>query len=278
MKNIFCYIISAALALQTPGFLLETGGTDLEPESVSLPIVMYHHMSEKEELLGEYVLSVAEFEEDLKYLKNAGYESVTLAQLLAWYEGRGRLPEKPVMITFDDGYESTAVYAGPLLEEYGFTAIVAVIGSVAQFFTDARDHNLDYAHLNWEGIKELAGSGVFEIQCHTWDMHKLRERHGCGKMEGEDSEAYAEALREDLKMFETACADNGVKTCGTIAFPFGTYSSETISLVREMGYKAAFTCSEKINILVGNDAELFDLGRYNRAHGYTSEAFFSGWK
>ena len=142
-------------------------------ETVRLPIVMYHHLSPKAKLWNDYVLPVEQFGNDLKYLKERGYESVTLTQLLAWYDGEASLPEKPFMITFDDGFESTDIYARPILEKYEFTAIVAVIGSAADLFSENDDHTPDYSHLNWETVRSLAQTGVFEFQCHSFNMHKF---------------------------------------------------------------------------------------------------------
>jgi len=247
-----------------------------EPEAVILPIVMYHHLSEKKELLGDYVITPGQFERDLAYLQSEGYESISLQRLLAWYGGNGDLPEKPMMITFDDAYESTAIYAKPILEKYGYTGIVAIIGSVTQRFSEADDHE-EYSHLSWDAVRELESSGVFEIQCHTWNMHKLENRRGCGRMPEESSESYAKELYGDLNHFERVRKENGINTCGGIAFPYGIYSAETVELIRGMGYMAAFTCNERLNVLTGDPEKLFDLSRYNRPHGKSSSEFFSTW-
>ena len=182
------------------------------------------------------------------------------------------------MNTFDDGYESTLVYAGPLLEKYGFQAVVAVIGSAADLFSEKRDHMLDYSYLAWDAVRDISHGNTFEVQCHTYTMHKLNTRKGCGKILGEEYTDYREKLTEDLTRFRDKCAAEDVQLTDTIAFPYGVYSDETISIIKELGFAAAFTCTERVNHLTGDPDELYELRRFNRPHGISSEKFFSKWE
>ena len=109
---------------------------------ICLPIVMYHQLTEKSSAAGKYVLMLEQFEKDLIYLKENGYSSITLAQLFDYSEGKGSMPEKPVMITFDDGCETVYTYALPLLEKYGFTAVCFIIGSVTDKYSGINDQIL----------------------------------------------------------------------------------------------------------------------------------------
>ena len=167
MKKILVFILLAAMLI-----FPASAAADAD-NCVKLPIVMYHHLSPKQKLWGDYVLSPDELESDLRYLREQGYESITTKQLIQWSKGEAQLPEKPVMITFDDGYESTLVYGGPLLEKYGFQAVIAVIGSAADLFSEKRDHMLDYSYLAWDAVRDISYGDIFEIQCHTYTMHKL---------------------------------------------------------------------------------------------------------
>ena len=246
-------------------------------QDVELPIVMYHHMSPKQKLWGDYVISPAQFECDLQYLKANGYTSITAQQLIDWCDGIGELPEKPVMITFDDGYESTAVYAQPLLQKYQMKAVVAIIGAVAQQYTDMPDHMLDYSHMSWEQVKAMEETGTFEIQCHTYDMHKIKPRQGCSRMKGEDFNAYTVALEEDVEHFQTLMAQHLGHQANVLVLPFGFYCADTISVAKKLGFRAAFTCTERVNHLTGAASELMELCRFNRPSGPESAAFFAKW-
>ncbi len=247
-------------------------------ETVTLPIVMYHHISPETKRLGKYVITPDEFEQDLQYLKENGYESISSEQLQQWMDGKGSLPEKPVMITFDDGYESTAVYACPLLEQYGMHGIVAVIGSVATQYTENPDHNLGYSHMSWEAVAELDSGSVMEVQYHTNNMHKLKPRKGCSKMSGENPEDYKRILKEDIDTFQSLFVKNTGHESNVLVLPFGIYSQETLDLASQMGFRMVFTCIEKVNSISENDAQKLQvLGRFNRPHGITSEKFFAKW-
>jgi peptidoglycan/xylan/chitin deacetylase (PgdA/CDA1 family) len=246
-------------------------------ETVRLPVIMYHHISTEASAWGPYVISPEELDADLCYLKTQGYETITVQQLLDWQSGNCELPDKPIMLTFDDGYESTAVYGVPILEKYGYQAVVAVIGAVAQAYTNRPDHTIQYSHMDWDTIRRLSWGGTLEVQYHTWDMHEVQKgtRDGCLPKSGESPEEYRQALCEDVNMFYSACKEWNVSLCRGVAYPFGLYSSETEQLLQNMGFQCAFTCEEHINMLTGDPAELYRLGRFNRPHGISSETFFS---
>lgn len=249
-----------------------------EPEALRLPIVMYHHISKDPARWNEYVVSVDEFAADMDYLAAHGWHSVSVRQLLDWYEGNFELPEKPFMLTFDDGCDSTAAYAEPIVAAHGFTGVVAVIGSVCQRFSGFDEHVAEYSNMSWQDAAEMAARGVFEVQCHTWDMHGLYPRRGCARRRGESLAEYRRALSTDLSRYLQGCQQYGVAAVPSIAFPYGAFGPDTVDVVRDMGFLAAFTCSEKVNELRGEGGELFRLSRFNRPHGVGSEKFFSRWE
>lgn len=278
---VLCAAVLTALAGVASVLAAPAAASDDAPdetaERLRLPVVMYHHISEKEKLWGKYVVSVDEFERDLQYLQSAGYESVSVKNLLDWAEGNFTMPEKPCIITFDDGYETTGEYAAPLLEKYGFTGVVAVIGSVARQYSETPDHDLRYSHLNWETVAELSHGDTMEVQCHTWDMHRLSPRRGCNKKQGEGTDAYFAAIEEDTAAFRADCETYGVSAVPAVAYPFGAYCRETVETYAALGFRVGFTCTEKVNSLAGRAGELMELGRYNRPHGVSSERFFAKW-
>lgn len=238
--------------------------------SISLPILMYHHMSESWDKVGRYTVHVDEFESDLIFIAENGYTTVTINEVIAYVNGEGELPQKPIMITFDDGFYSTYSLAMPLLEKYEMKAVVSVIGSVAQIYSETLDTNVNYANLNWADIELMNDSEFIEIQSHTWDMHGdgTSGRKGISRLNGETFEQYELALSEDLSKMQAALYENCSITATTIAYPYGAYSSETLEIIKNLGFEASFVCEQRVNTITVGDADsLYNLGRYNRASG-----------
>ena len=88
----------------------------LAEEGVHLPVLMYHSILKDSARQGQYVISPSVLSADLDALQQRGYQTVTVSDLLAYVYDGVSLPEKPVMITFDDGYYNNYVYAYPLRE------------------------------------------------------------------------------------------------------------------------------------------------------------------
>lgn len=249
-----------------------------EEERQILPVIMYHHISKDRNQWNDYVVSLEEFESDLNYLASHGWHSIGVRELLAWYGGTFEMPEKPFMITFDDGFESTLAYAEPLLEEYGFCGVMAVIGSACEKFSEYEEHDPEFSNLSWKEAAEMAKRGVIEIQCHTWDMHVSWPRCGCRKKRGESVEAYRTALKADLERFVRESCEHGVDLVPAIAYPFGAFSEETGSIVYEEGFQVVFTCWERFNTLIRGEEKPYQLGRFNRPHGPDSAQIFREWE
>jgi len=273
MKKIVAIIISLCLSVS----LVIIVSADRK-EAVRLPIVMYHHISSKATSLNDYVISPEEFRSDMEYLKEQGWQSISVCELLAWQRGEFDMPEKPMMISFDDGFLSVAEYAEPIMKEMGFCGVVALIGSVCDQYSESGEADPEWSDLSWEAAGEMAERGVLELQCHTWDLHSDKYPVGCGRKRGESIDAYRRRLSEDLSRFLSVSKKKGLDICYTIAYPYGAFDKSTTEIVKDMGFQAAFTCTEEINLLTGKREELYYLGRFNRPHGINSEKFFKKWE
>lgn len=242
-----------------------------------LPIIMYHNISPNTNRQGKYTVSVKEFEKDLLYLRERGFTPILTAQLLEHVKQGKPLPAKPVMITFDDGFESFYAYAFPLLQKYDMCAVMAVVGQYADTFTKAEDHHLNYSYLTWPMIGELSKSGLVEIQSHTNNMHTITsKRRGCKINKGENKASYQAILRKDLELNQEKIKKATGKAPAVLAYPYGSHCKASKEVLKEMGFQAAFTCAEKVNVIPEGGADtdwLYTLGRYNRAHGVSSQAF-----
>lgn len=135
-------------------------------DSVRVPILMYHSILKDSARQGKYVISPAVLAADLDALQEKGYTAVTVSDLLAYVQDGAELPEKPVMITFDDGYYNNYIYAYPLLKQRGMKAVVSIIGSQTALFTDNGEENAYWSHLRLDRLREM--QDVFEVQNHSW--------------------------------------------------------------------------------------------------------------
>lgn len=245
--------------------------------SVSVPIIMYHQISTRNDNLGRYILSLDQLESDLRYIKESGYTTVKVAELIDYVSGDGELPDKPIMLTFDDGYETGYTMLYPLMKKYGMCAVVSVIGSLTDLYTQLDDHNDRYSYLTWDEVRELSETPEIEIQNHSYDMHysESGKRKGIAKLNGESSEDYYNALYSDVGKMQLLLMKKAKCKATAIAYPFGSYTKETTEICKRLGFSCSFTCEEKMNEIVRfNSDSLFELGRYNRPSGQTSESFF----
>lgn len=159
--------------------------------------LMYHQVLKDESRAGKYIITPNELESDLAYLSENGYVSVLPSQLVKIREQGGRLPEKTVVITFDDGYETGLYYVLPLLKKYGMKAVINVVGSYTDEYSRINEEgkHLSYAYLTWNEIKTLSDSGYVEIGNHTYDMHSYNgDRNGCARKKNESDEQYRTVL------------------------------------------------------------------------------------
>ena len=224
---------------------------------------MYHSVLPSENDV--YVLSPERLEEDLIELKRRGYRSVTIKEIKRFLKGKGTLPEKPVLLTFDDGHYNNLFYARDVLKKHGFSAVLHVIGCFTEYSSTHEKDHPEYSHLTWEEIGTLARSGIFEIGSHSYAMHSYKPRFGIKRKKGESEEAYRRALTEDTIKLERSLIEKSGVIPVSYAYPFGAYTQESEAILHSLGYDVLFTCYEKINVLKkGDKSKASRLYRINR--------------
>lgn len=237
-----------------------------------LPIIMYHHVLKDTARHGKFVISPDELEQDLKYIKNEGFTTITDLDLINFKEKGTPLPEKPIMLTFDDGHLSYYEYVVPLLEKYHMKAVVSIVGSYTNDYTINPDKAVSYAYLSWEEVKALSDSAHTRIANHTYDMHKISNgRNGCSKSKGETSAHYKEIFDKDAEKMRDLIYNYTGTHADCFTYPFGHFCSETEEEIKKLGFKMSLTCIEGINE-ISRDCSLFRLNRYNRPHGKSVES------
>lgn len=235
-----------------------------------LPIIMYHHILRDESRHGEFIISPDDLEQDLKYIKSKGYTTITDLDLINYQKNGTPLPEKPIMLTFDDGHLSYLEYVVPLLEKYNMKAVVSVVGAYTNDYTLYPDKAVSYAYLTWDDVKNLSASNHTRIANHTYDMHKMSERKGCGKIKGETSEHYKTIFTEDATKMRNLIFSYTNINADCFTYPFGCFCNDSEEEIKKLGFKLSLTCNEGMNNISKNSS-LFKLKRFNRPHKKTVE-------
>ena len=238
-----------------------------------LPVIMYHSVPPETARTGDYVISPETLEEDLRFLSENGYRTITPSQAYSFAAAGEEFPPKSVMLTFDDGFLNNLTNVLPLLEKYDFTAAVAVVGSYSEQYSDHPDPNPLYAYLSWEEICALASSGRVEIANHSYAMHALWPRKGALRRRGETPEEFARAFSDDAARTQTLLAAHCGLVPGTYVYPFGGVEKGSQAMLFGMGFRTALTCREKTNRAVLTQDGLLVLGRFNRPSGVPTEKF-----
>lgn len=173
-----CFSLLLTLLLVVP-----CGACSAAPQQ-PLYVLMYHDVVADGMLTGPWTVTVSQFRTDLAYLVENGYTTVLPSELASG----GPLPDKPVLITFDDGYVSNYLLVLPLLVEFQVKAAVAPI---VRYVDEGRT-----GYLTWDMCREMAASGLVEFGSHTYDLHDSDE--GIARLKRESRADYEARVFPDL--------------------------------------------------------------------------------
>lgn len=245
-----------------------TSGDIQDDYGVDVPIIMYHAVSAVESIQNDYVISPSEFESDLLYLHEQGYTTVFMEDLIKFVNSGGSLPEKPVVLTFDDGYYNNYLYVYPLLQKYNCKATISPIAYYSELYSESDEVDERYSHVTWEQLSEMHESGLVEICNHTYNLHSSEgERMGIGRAEGESLESYIELITNDILTAQQIIMYNTNVECDVFVYPFGVWNDDALGVIKDLGFSAVLTVEGGINHLTRGDNEmLFSLKRLIRPH------------
>lgn len=244
-------------------------------DGIRVPIIMYHSMLKSKS--GTYVVHPETFENDLKYIQSKGYTTITMTDLINYVYDDTPLPEKPIIITFDDGYYNNLSYAVPLLHKYNMNAVISIVGQYTDTFTKADEANANYGHLRWKDINELITDGCIEFQNHTYNLHSIKNgKNGCKKLSSESLDKYTNRLTEDVSKLQEEFKQNcDGYAPNTFTYPYGAISKESIPIIKSLGFKASLSCTAGVNYITKDPECLYLLKRNNRKSGISTERFFN---
>ena len=268
---LFCFIFIGENERILPVFNTENG--------IKLPVLMYHSISDNSAKAGKYVLTKSGFEEDMKYLKEQGYNTVSAKELIKYVYLGEALPEKPIVLTFDDGMYNNKEFVLPVLEKYGYSAVFSIVGSYADEYTENNIVNADYSYLRWQDIAELSENPHIEFGNHSYAFHSIsRKRYGTKKNKNESILDYINAFYQDTEKLQSEFLTNCNFKPVIYTYPFGSYSKESVKVLKKMGFLVTFSCFEGVNTLTHDADCLYMLKRYNRDGRFSTKELFKKLK
>ena len=270
MENLFktrlkTLLISLVAVICAVFFLcIVNGASEAPPDAVNLPVIMYHSVLIDKSSRNDYVVSPDLFESDLKYFKDNGYTAVTVNDLIDYVYKNKALPQKIVMLTFDDGYYNNYKYVFPLLKKYNTKAVISPIAKLSEEYTAVGEENPSYGHLLEKNIQEMDASGLVEFQNHSYNMHSLSPRKGIGKKYRETDDDYRSAINNDITKAQDYLQRVTGKLPTAFVYPFGEESSTSLDILKQSGFLSTLNCTEKLNYITKNPESLYELGRFRR--------------
>jgi peptidoglycan/xylan/chitin deacetylase (PgdA/CDA1 family) len=194
-----------------------------------VPILTYHNLAEQAK--GRLVLAAASFREQMRYLKTNGYRVVSLADFVEFTRLNRQLPQRAVVLTFDDGYRAFKDHAYPVIKEMGFTATLFI-------YTDWV--GAGRGSLSWADLRELAAAGI-DIQAHSKTHADLR------RAQGETEAQYARRMQAELEQPQELFNRNLGRRTQVLAYPYGRWEEGLLPKVKDYGYIAAFSVRRQGN-------------------------------
>ncbi|WP_270215365.1 polysaccharide deacetylase family protein [Clostridium butyricum] len=216
----------------------------LTSDNIGIPVLYYHSVDEN--AANEVTITPEKLKEQLDYINDNNYVTITMTELYDHIENNKPIPEKSILITFDDGYMNNYTEAFPMLKELNMTATIFCVGN-----------SLDGSYyLSEEAIKEMSDYGI-DIESHTVNHVHL------------DTMSYDEQLLE-LKNSKNILEKITGKEVLSLAYPFGDYNDNTIKAAKDAGYKMGFTT--KLGLSDRTD-DIYKLDRIYISSSYDMNTF-----
>ncbi len=226
-------------------------------------ILMYHNLMPNGYPSGKYCVTTAQLESDFDYLQTHGYNVISFAYLYECIVEKKSLPDKAVLLTFDDGYLTNVTLGLPLLKKYNYTALLSVVGEFCKYGKSNPDIKRGYEYLEWEDVAKYADEKHIEWGIHSYNMHHLKPRKGVSKKYGEDEQTYRQIFRKDTTKMLQNFEKLGVKPI-VYAYPYGLFSQECEEILSELNIPFTLTCGES-RCTIKADRLPRLLGRFNRS-------------
>ena len=220
----------------------------------NVTILCYHEVDRAGDA---FAVSHQRLEDHLQFLQKEGYHFVSLDEYVRFCRGELKLPDKSVMITFDDGYRSFYTKAYPLLKKYQAPGMLAIVSSWTNHEEKPNDVR-DTA--SWEELKEMEDSGLVTVVSHTHAMHKQLAINPQGGRNGvvgshlyfegryETDEEYKTRVSNDINEVQRLFQEKLGHKAQAMVWPYGIYTKEAVEIAAQSGMEATFLLDGGVNM------------------------------
>jgi biofilm PGA synthesis lipoprotein PgaB len=233
------------------------------PASDTFLTLVYHDIP-KTPIVNDDI-SRKDFIDQLEFLRSHGFTFVSPAQILAAKEGKAKLPEKAVLLTFDDTYVSFYTFVFPALKRYGAHAVLSVVPSWIEYPGTMEYRNKRF--MNWREIREVADSGLVTIASHSWGLHRMVQSNPAGNMEPapstfaylpalgryETDEEFRERVQSDLARSIGVLTARLGKRPLILTWPYGAFNKIGIEEAKRLGFEMTLTLEDGYSSLSSLD-------------------------
>jgi len=189
----------------------------------TVPILCYHRFGKKRDKM---VVSPEMFETQMAYLRDNGYRIIPLSSMIPFLKGEAPLPQRSVVITIDDGYESSYDVAYPILKKFGFPATIFVYSD----FMGSRDA------MSWTTMRNMSASGLIVFQPHSKTHPHMADRQS-----HESLEAYQARIENEIKAPGQKIQQKLGLPLDTFSYPYGETNDLVIELLKVNNYQLGTT-------------------------------------
>lgn len=248
----FCALVFALMGISS----------GVEGEAKELPILMYHSVDYTK---GMYTVTPEKLESDIVGLVKNGYTIISFEDVIDYVYSDGALPDKCVVITFDDGYKNNCTTLLPMAKRLGFKYEVFAVAGFIHYGEEA---------MEWDEVNEIENSPYGAIGCHTYNLHgaSFDGRNGMERKVGEGFAEWEKTIRYDLYMAKKLFTDNMGKCPDTFAYPYGSFCAQTDKFLRESGYLVTVTTEPGVNKVEKGDKESLYMMKRISMDGQSSSA------
>ena len=245
---ILCFCILVAI-------VMPTRGQAADPARQDILVLCYHGILPKVPPGDTMSVSQQQFVAQLEYLKAHDFTPVSVEAVLQAGTGGKKLPPKPVLLSFDDAYQSFYQVVFPLLQIYKYPAMLSVVGS---WIDGNPPKSLAEPLMTWRQIKEVAQSGIVEVASHSYNLHRSIQYNPAGNVgavvsvlaylaaeERYETEAeYRLKLDRDFQVQGQRFAEKIGQRPRAMVWPYGRYNRVGIEMAERHGFRLGFTIAD----------------------------------